>query len=267
MINFLYRFHYLIIFIILIFIILFSWIYTILGFGMEMSAWEMTLMNYKKNSMSIDVKAMFEENNINIMYVIMHLLMWFLMMVAMMLPSAIPVILMFDRISAQRKKLQYQYVPIINFVLSYLVVWSLFSFLATAMHLVFARYGLLNSSSLSVGNIIGGILFIMAGIYQMTPFKNSCVYYCRNPIELLSTKKIFNNLGAFYVGLKHGMFCVGCCWALMLILFYVGVMNIFWIAILSLYVLVEKYLFKDRKYDFLAGLILIVWGFTILYNQ
>ena len=151
MIHFLYRFHYLIIFIILIFIILFSWIYTILGFGMEMSAWEMTLMNYKKNSMSIDVKAMFEENNINIMYVIMHLLMWFLMMVAMMLPSAIPVILMFDRISAQRKKLQYQYVPIINFVLSYLVVWSLFSFLATTMHLIFERYGLLNSSSFNFG--------------------------------------------------------------------------------------------------------------------
>ena len=230
MTHFLYRFHYLMIFIILIFLILFSWIYTILGFGMEMSAWEMTLMNYKKNSISIDVKTILEEGNINIMDVIIHFLMWFLMMLAMMLPSATPVILMFDRISTQ-------------------------------------RYGFLNSSSLSVGHTIGGILFIMAGIYQMTPFKNSCVYYCRNPIELLSTKKIFNNLGAFYLGLKHGMFCVGCCWALMLILFYVGVMNIFWIAILSLYVLVEKYLFKDRKYDFLAGLILIVWGFTILYNQ
>ena len=267
MTHFLYRFHYLIIFIILTFIILLSWAYTIFGFGMEMSAWEMTLMNYKKNSISIDLKTILEEDNINIMDVIMHFFMWFLMMVAMMLPSATPVILMFDRISTQRKKLQYQYVPIINFVLSYLVVWILFSCLATALHLIFERYGFLNSSSLSVGHTIGGILFIMAGIYQMTPFKNSCVYYCRNPIELLSTKKIFNNLGAFYVGLKHGMFCVGCCWALMLILFYVGVMNIFWIAILSLYVLVEKYLFKDRKYDFLAGLILIVWGFTILYNQ
>ena len=267
MIPFLYRFHYLIIFIILIFLILFSWIYTILGFGMEMSAWKMTLMNYKKNSMSIDATIMFGENNINIMYVIMHFFMWFLMMVAMMLPSATPVILMFDRISSQRKKLQYKYVPIINFVLSYLVIWGLFSFLATAIHLIFERYGLLNSSSLSVGHIIGGILFVMAGIYQMTPFKNSCVYYCRNPIELLSTKKIFNNLGAFYVGIKHGMFCVGCCWVLMLILFYVGVMNIFWITILSLYVLVEKYLFKDRKYDFLAGLILILWGLKILYIQ
>ena len=122
MIHFLYRFHYLIIFIILIFIILFSWIYTILGFGMEMSAWEMTLMNYKKNSISIDVKTILEEGNINIMDVIIHFLMWFLMMVAMMLPSATPVILMFDRISTQRKKLQYQYVPIINFVLSFIRV-------------------------------------------------------------------------------------------------------------------------------------------------
>ena len=137
MTHFLYRFHYLIIFIILIFIILFSWIYTILGFGMEMSAWEMTLMNYKKNSISIDVKTILEEGNINIMDVIIHFLMWFLMMLAMMLPSATPVILMFDRISTQRKKLQYQYVPIINFVLSYLVVWILFSCLATALHLIF----------------------------------------------------------------------------------------------------------------------------------
>ena len=103
MIPFLYRFHHLIIFIILTFIILFSWIYTILGFGMEMSAWKMTLMNYKKNSMSIDATIMFGGNNINIMYVIMHFFMWFLMMVAMMLPSATPVILMFDRISSQRK--------------------------------------------------------------------------------------------------------------------------------------------------------------------
>ena len=109
MTHFLYRFHYLIIFIILIFIILFSWIYTILGFGMEKSACEMTLMNYKKNSISIDVKTILEEGNINIMDVIIHFLMWFLMMVAMMLPSATPVILMFDRISTQRKKLQYQY--------------------------------------------------------------------------------------------------------------------------------------------------------------
>ena len=116
---------------------------------MEMSAWEMTLMNYKKNSISIDVKTILEEGNINIMDVIIHFLMWFLMMLAMMLPSATPVILMFDRISTQRKKLQYQYVPIINFVLSYLVVWILFSCLATALHLIFERYGFLNSSSLS----------------------------------------------------------------------------------------------------------------------
>ena len=126
--------------------------YTILGFGMEMSAWEMTLMNYKKNSISIDVQRLsLKIGNINIMDVIIHFLMWFLMMVAMMLPSATPVILMFDRISTQRKKLQYQYVPIINFVLSYLVVWILFSCLATALHLIFERYGFLNSSSLSVG--------------------------------------------------------------------------------------------------------------------
>ena len=83
---------------------------------------------------------------------------------------------------------------------------------------------------MSIGYLLGGILFILAGIYQMTPLKDSCLYYCRNPIELFSSNKIFSNWSAFYVGLKHGFFCVGCCWILMLLLFYVGVMNLFWIA-------------------------------------
>ena len=99
----------------------------------------------------------------------------------------------------------------------------------------------------------------------MTPYKDACIYYCRNPVDLLSNRRISTNIDAFRTGTRHGLFCVGCCWVLMLILFYVGVMNILWIAGLSIYVLVEKYLIKNRKLDFFAGLILIIWGCKIIF--
>jgi predicted metal-binding membrane protein len=122
---------------------------------------------------------------------------------------------------------------------------------------------MMNVSTLTVGNLFGASLFMLAGIYQMTPLKNSCLHYCRNPIELLSNKKIFDNLGSFYIGIKHGIFCVGCCWPLMFLLFYSGVMNILWIAGLSFYILIEKYIVSGKKLNFLTGVILILFGFRI----
>ena len=98
----------------------------------------------------------------------------------------------------------------------------------------------------------------------MTPYKETCLKYCRNPIELLSTQKIFHNSGAFYIGFKHGFFCVGCCWVLMLLLFYSGIMNIFWIVGLSLYIIIEKFLFFGKKINLFTGLILILFGLRII---
>ena len=266
MFNFLNLHHRAIVLVILILISILCWFYTITGVGMNMSAWEMTLINLNMNEMSPSMKMMNSEyNHINFLNMIFIFLMWFLMMIAMMLPTAIPFIMMFDKISNERKQLNYSYGLTVNFFLSYVLFWALFSLCLTIIHILLQKLNILNPSSLSVGYIIGGVLFLLAGVYQMTPFKEVCLKYCRNPIDFLSGQKIFNNFGALYLGLKHGIFCVGCCWVLMLLLFYSGVMNIFWIAGLSLYIMVEKFIILGKKFNFFSGLLLILFGSRIIY--
>ena len=229
---------------------------------MEMSAWEITIQNYQIDSSIMNI----EERSISFIYLTSLFLMWFLMMIAMMLPTAIPVIIMFDKISNERKQLNYKFVPTLNFTLSYLIIWSLFSLFATATHVFLEIFKILSPTSLSVSHFFGGFLFIFAGIYQMTFLKESCLRYCRNPIEILGGKRIFDGLSAFYIGIKHGIYCVGCCWLLMFLLFYVGIMNIFWIIGLSAYMFVEKYSTQGKKISFFTALILIFWGIGILYS-
>ena len=132
MLFFLNRYHRSLILIILILISIFSWFYTITGVGMNMSAWQMTLMNLNLISHSNSMEMMEHGKNYNIFLdFILLFFMWFFMMTAMMLPSVIPFVIMFQKINEDRKKLHYQYVATINFALSYIAVWGLFSFLAT----------------------------------------------------------------------------------------------------------------------------------------
>ena len=159
------RYHRSLILIILILISIFSWFYTITGVGMNMSAWQMTLMNLNLISHSNSMEMMEHGKNYNIFLdFILLFFMWFFMMIAMMLPSAFPVILMFDKISKEREKLNYKYVQTLNFIFSYVIVWAIFSLFITFIHLIMQNYSLLNSSSMSVGKNIGGIIFIFAGI-------------------------------------------------------------------------------------------------------
>ena len=266
MFNFLNLHHRIVVLSILILISLLCWFYTVAGIGMNMSAWEMTLINLNINELSNSMEMTNSHSyTINFIDIILIFLMWFLMMIAMMLPTAIPFIMMFDKISSERKKQQYKYVLTINFFLSYILVWALFSLYVTIVHFLLQKFNILNSSILSVSYLIGGFLFVFAGIYQMTPYKETCLRYCRNPIEFLSSEKIFHNLGAFYIGFKHGVFCVGCCWVLMLLLFYSGIMNIIWILGLSLYVMIEKFVIIGKKFNIFTGLILIFFGLRIIY--
>ena len=266
MFNFLNLHHRIVVLVLLILITLLCWIYTVVGFGMTMSAWEMTLINLNikeiPNSMKINNSHSFISSFNELIFIF---LMWFFMMIAMMLPSAIPFIMMFDKISDQRKKKKYSYALTIFFLLSYILVWGLFSFLVAIIHFFLQKNNILNSSTLSVGYLIGGLLFLFSGIYQMTPYKEVCLKYCRNPVEFFSTQIFFNNSGAFYIGLKHGFFCLGCCWILMLLLFYSGIMNIFWIVGLSLYVIIEKFLFSGKKINLFSGVVLILFGLKIIW--
>jgi predicted metal-binding membrane protein len=168
--------------------------------------------------------------------------MWAGMMVAMMLPSATPMILTFAAVSRNRRKQQRPYVPVTIFVAGYVAVWSGFSLLAAIAQWFLHRKALLTSGMASQSAIFAGLLLLAAGIFQFTPLKHACLTRCRAPFEFIMTRWREGAGGAFRMGLEHGLFCAGCCWALMGLLFVAGVMNILWIVVLSLLVGLEKLL-------------------------
>jgi len=187
-------------------------------------------------------------------------LMWAGMMVAMMLPSATPMILTFAAVSRNRRRLERPYVPVSIFVAGYVAVWSAFSALAAVAQWLLHRQALLSPTMASSSGWLGGILLIAAGIFQFTPLKHSCLAHCRAPLEFIMTRWREGAGGAFRMGVEHGLFCTGCCWALMGLLFVAGVMNILWIAALSLLVGLEKLVPRGLWLSATTGVILTAWG-------
>jgi predicted metal-binding membrane protein len=164
-------------------------------------------------------------------------MMWALMMVAMMLPSASPMILTYVAI-ARRQPGARVYAPWI-FAASYVLVWTLFSAAATAGQLILQNSSLIDRAAHATW-ITGAMLLVLAGLYQLTPFKNACLSHCRSPLGFFMTEWSDGLTGALAMGIKHGAQCLGCCWMLMGLLFVFGVMNLIWVAALSLLVLLEK---------------------------
>ena len=114
---------------------------------------------------------------------------------------------------------------------------------------------------------LSGLLLIIVGLYQLSPLKHSCLKHCQSPASFIATLMQTGQLGAYQMGLKHGIYCVGCCWLLMLLLFVGGVMNLAWIALLSLFVLIEKVFPKIINLPQLSAFLLLIWGITILVAQ
>jgi predicted metal-binding membrane protein len=166
--------------------------------------------------------------------------MWAVMMVGMMTPSATPVLVMLFG-SAQVTIGRHSALQLVSiFGLGYLAVWAGFSVAAAFSQWALQSIAML-SAAMSVSRpYLAGAILIVAGAYQLTPFKSRCLTHCRSPLGFLMTNWRDGNLGAFRMGLRHGMYCLGCCWALMCLLFVVGVMNLFWVAVLSVFVLLEK---------------------------
>ena len=187
-------------------------------------------------------------------------LMWAGMMVAMMLPSATPMILTFAAVSRNRRRQERPYVPVAIFVAGYVAIWSAFSALAAFAQWILHRQALLSPAMASSSAWFGGILLIAAGIFQFTPLKHTCLVHCRAPLEFIMTRWREGAGGAFRMGLEHGLFCTGCCWALMGLLFVAGVMNILWIAALSLLVGLEKLVPRGLWLSSATGVILTAWG-------
>jgi predicted metal-binding membrane protein len=188
--------------------------------------------------------------------------MWAVMMVAMMLPSAAPLVLMFAR--ANRQKGGSGVVGSAGILLlGYLLVWIGFSAVATLAQWRLHAAAVLSPTMASTSSILGGVLLVAAGVFQFTPLKRACLVRCRSPLHFLMSDWREGQLGAFVMGLKHGAYCVGCCWMLMALLFVAGVMNLFWVAAIAVFVLVEKVSPKGDLIGRFAGAALIVAGIAL----
>jgi predicted metal-binding membrane protein len=165
--------------------------------------------------------------------------MWAVMMVGMMAPSATPIILLYAAAGAGRGERGLSLATLM-FGLGYVAVWSLFSIGATLAQWALHHAALLSAAMASSNGILSGAILIAAGAYQLTPWKSRCLTHCRSPLGFLMTSWRDGKSGAFRMGFRHGAYCLGCCWALMCVLFVVGVMNLIWVAALTAFVLIEK---------------------------
>lgn len=191
-------------------------------------------------------------------------LMWTEMMVAMMLPSAAPMILAFAMVNRKRRENHQPFVPTAAFSGGYLAAWAGFSALAALAQWALHARALLSPMMVSTSPFLGGGLLIAAGLFQWTPFKHACLTHCRSPLNFMMTEWRDGRWGAFRMGMKHGVFCTGCCWFLMALLFVAGVMNMWWVALIAVFVLVEKAAPRGLWIGKTAGVVLAAWGIWVL---
>jgi predicted metal-binding membrane protein len=231
-------------------VIVLAWAYLLVGAGIEMEMMDLG---------GGQTMAMLPEWSTG--YAIIVLVMWAVMMVAMMLPSAAPVVLLAAAIDSRndagqgRSRL---------FASGYLLVWFGFSLLATALQWALDTAGLLSESMAISSRLIVGAVLVSAGIYQWTPLKQACLRRCRSPFDLLVRYWGQGSKGAVVAGMRHGLFCLGCCWMLMALLFVGGLMNLAWIGGIALLVLTEKMLPWGGRMSRIAGVVLVVWGGAVL---
>ena len=191
-------------------------------------------------------------------------LMWVEMMVAMMIPSATPMILTFAKVNRQRREQERPFVPAGLFLLGYLIVWGGFSLLAALAQWGLHGAALLSPMMKSNSVVLGSMLLIVTGVFQWTPWKRACLRRCASPLGFLLGEWREGRAGALAMGIKHGGHCTGCCWLLMALLFVAGVMNLLWIAAITLVVLLEKALPRGEWFGRVIGLGCIGWGIWIL---
>lgn len=186
--------------------------------------------------------------------------MWAVMMVGMMVPSAFSMILAFAGVNRSRRAKSLSYVSTSTFVLGYVAAWTGFSIGATLTQELLHSAALVSSMGIGTSRIFGGIVLMVTGIFQWTPLKNACLRHCRSPIGFLFTEWRDGSRGAFQMGLQLGAHCVGCCWLLMALLFIAGVMNLWWVAVITAFVLLEKVAPAGLWIARTAGILLIFWG-------
>jgi predicted metal-binding membrane protein len=233
-----------------------SWGWLLAGAGMGMSAIDMTAMA------GMDGWLM-QPPTWTPAYAALMLAMWWVMMAAMMLPSAAPMLLLFARVHRKAHADDVPWAAPLQFAAGYLLVWGGFSLVATALQWALQALRLMSPMMETTAPELGAGLLIAAGVWQLTPLKARCLGHCRSPLGFLSAHWRSGRFGAVRMGLAHGAYCLGCCWFLMALLFFGGVMNLYWITGLSVYVLLEKTLPWGHWLGRAAGVGLIAWGLAL----
>ena len=185
---------------------------------------------------------------------------------AMMLPSAAPAILIFGAISRKFAEKEAPATPLAVFVAGYGAIWTGFATVAVTMQLLLSQRISLSMMMAVTSAVAGGGLLVAAGLYQMSPLKSACLRKCQTPLMFFARNWRKGYLGALRMGLSHGLYCLGCCWVLMGLLFYGGVMELRWIVGLALYVAAEKLIPAGNQLSRFTGILLIGWGSWTVYR-
>ena len=184
--------------------------------------------------------------------------MWVVMMAAMMLPSAVPMVLAYDRFDRGSGAVRGGSTAL--FVVGYVVVWTGFAVAASGLQWVLHNLALVNGMGEATQSGLTGLLLVGAGAFQFSPVKRRSLGACRTPMGFLMTSWRDGRSGALRMGLHHGTLCFRCCWALMILLFVLGVMNLVWVAALAVFVLAEKVSRRGEAISVIGGVVMIVWG-------
>ncbi|MFP3921913.1 MAG: DUF2182 domain-containing protein [Dichotomicrobium sp.] len=246
----------------LIALTLLAWAYVATGAGTGMSTIAMTTWRFPPPDAAGMATAWSPA------YWAIMLAMWWVMMIAMMTPSAAPMILLYARVARHaqmRGQAPASTLPTFVFALGYLAAWLGFSVLATAAQWGLEKAGLVHAMLMwSTNTALTALLLIAAGLFQFTPVKAACLAHCRAPAAWLARRWRPGRAGAFTMGAAHGAYCLGCCWALMALLFAGGIMNLVWIAGLAVIVLVEKLAPWGERFGFALGILMASAGLWLL---
>jgi predicted metal-binding membrane protein len=242
-------------------IVLIAWLYLLhLNAAMpHMDMPDMTGMD-----MNMPGMVMTQPHEWDMTAVFLLFVMWAVMMVAMMVPSAAPMILAVLTVNHRRQAAARPLVPVGIFLCGYLAVWTAYSAMATLAQWGLHKAALLSPAMAAASPLVSGGLLLAAGIFQWTPLKRACLRSCRSPLSFLMSEWRDGAAGAFIMGLRHGSYCLGCCWILMALLFVAGVMNLVWVAVIALFVMAEKLLSRGELLGRVAGIGLGSAGVAVL---
>ena len=215
--------------------------------------WQTSTMSHQAMGLTMGMSAL------------LFMAIWIVMMVAMMFPTAAPMILMFSKISQSRRQQERPFIPTWIFVSAYLLVWSLCGVVAYSLALGIEQLTVQSIWLMQHAARLGGVVLIVAGLYQLSPLKDICLSKCRTPFQFILSSWHDGYGGALRMGLEHGAYCLGCCWLLFVILFPLGIMNLAVMALLTALIFAEKALPIGRPISKLAAEGLIVYGVIVLF--